>query len=58
MCVALTFPLAVITFEFGGRETQKEEGFDLLIRDGELFVGEKADVTELVQKKLATMKGN
>ena len=36
----------------------KEEGFDLLIRDGVLFVGEKADVTELVQKKLAAMKGN
>ena len=36
----------------------KEEGFDLLIRDGVLFVGEKADVTALVQKKLAAMNGD
>ena len=35
----------------------KEEGFDIIIRDM-VFVSEKADVTELVQKKLAAMKGN
>ena len=35
----------------------KEEGFDIIIRDM-VFVSEKANVTELVQKKLAAMKGN
>jgi outer membrane protein len=36
----------------------EEEGFDLLFNSGVLFVGPKADVTVLLQKKLAAMKGN